>query len=58
MQEPAPDRVTDLAKQLRIPLDIVKQAYDVFSEICNALDHPMASVGRRWGFLGPTRRRE
>eukprot|EP00435_Cladocopium_sp_Y103_P005075 s853_g1.t1 len=46
-EEKMPDRVSHLAKQLRIPLDTLKQAYEVFAEICNTLDHPMAAKGKR-----------
>jgi len=46
-EEKMPDRVSNLAKQLRIPLDTLKQAYETFWEICNTLDHPMAARGKR-----------
>ncbi|CAE7895704.1 petA [Symbiodinium microadriaticum] len=45
--EKPPDRVSGLAKQLRIPLDILKQAYEVFDDICMTPDHPMSQKGKR-----------
>ncbi|CAJ1383305.1 unnamed protein product [Effrenium voratum] len=44
-EEQMPDRVGKLAKQLRIPLDMMKQAYDTFLEICLRPDDPMAVKG-------------
>lgn len=51
-EDEVPDRLNSLAKQLRIPGDILKQAYEAFTEICTTLDHPMAVRGRRTGKKG------
>eukprot|EP00913_Durusdinium_trenchii_P036093 g33774.t1 len=36
-----------ITSRMRIPGDILKQAYEAFTEICTTLDHPMAVRGRR-----------